>query len=99
MDIHTYRRDPNQQKNYSEESSNLFCKPQEVITERGIDLITEQDGARGVEIRISLSHVDIFNLLIKSADLSPDTIGRISNGVSGYINYISTAKAMKENQT
>jgi len=96
MDIRTYRRDPNHQKDYAEESSNPFCKPQAIITERGIDLTAEQDGARGVEIRISLSHADIFDLLIKSADLSPDAIGRISNGLSGYINYTTAAKAMKE---
>lgn len=98
MDISTYRRDPSQQKDYVEESNNPFCKPQAIVTEHGIDLVAEQDGTRGVEFRISLSHADIFALLIESADIAPDAIMKISIGVSGYLNYKNTAKSMKENQ-
>lgn len=95
MDIRTYRRDPNHQKDFVEESSSPFYKPEAIVTEYGIDITTEQNGVRGVEIRISLSHADIFKLLIKASDLTPDSTEKIVRGVVGYLDYHKSSKSME----
>lgn len=87
MRIETLQRDPEQRKGYVVESNNKFYTPQVVPTENGFDIISEQEGKRGVSIRISVNHSDLYDILKRMCDLSPEKTSPIVHGLSGYLTY------------
>ena len=87
MNIETFRRDPNQIKNYVEYSDRPFHTPDITINEYGVTLVTEQEGDKGVKIVLSLSHSDIYDILKMMCEKHPDKSSHIVNAISGYLKY------------
>jgi hypothetical protein len=87
MKIETMQRDPEQRKGYINESNNPFYEPQTVLTENGFDIYTEQEGKRGVSVRISIDHQEIYGLLIKMCDANPEKLSHIIKSLGGYLQH------------
>lgn len=87
MKIDTYQRDPEQRKDYITESNNPFHEPQIILTGSGFDICTEQEGKRGVSIRMSMTHPELYDLLRKMCDLDLEKMTHIIKSLDGYLQY------------